>query len=75
MLRTLPPSESEECARAHDVGMARVMDRLLALPGDPHEQEVALNLASLLMRMGGLGLRRALRMAQQHIGHRGQTRT
>ena len=63
MLRTLPPSESEEYARAHDVGMARVMDRLLALPGDPHEQEVALNLASLPMRMGGLGLRRALRMA------------
>ena len=26
MLRTLPPSESEEYARAHDVGMARVMD-------------------------------------------------
>ena len=62
MLRTLPPSESEEYARAHDVGMARVMDRLLALPGDPHEQEVALNLASLPMGMGGLGLRRALRM-------------
>ena len=36
MWRTLPPSESEEYAGAHDLGMARVMDRLLALPGDPH---------------------------------------
>ena len=40
-----------------------VMDRLLALPGDPHEQEVGLNLASLPMRIRGLGLRRVLRMA------------
>ena len=59
MLRTLQPSQSEEYARSHDLGMARVMDRLLALPGDPHEQEVARNLASLPMRMGCLGLRRA----------------
>ena len=39
------------------------MCTLLALPGDRHDQEMAHNIASLPMRMGGLGLRRALRIA------------
>ena len=39
------------------------MSTLLALPGDRQDQEMAHNIASLPMRMGGLGLRRALRMA------------
>ena len=63
MLRTLPPPQSEEYAQAHDAGMLRVMDTLLALSGDPQEVEVAHNIASLPMRLGGLGLRRAQRMA------------
>ena len=63
MLRTLPPSQSEVYARGHDSGMERVMRTLLALPGDRHDQEMAHNIASLPMRMGGLGLRRALRIA------------
>ena len=40
------------------------MDNLLGgLPGEVHEQEVARNIASLPMRMGGLGIRSAQRMA------------
>ena len=63
MLWTLPPSQSPEYAQAHDAGMLRVMDTLLALSGDPQEVELAHNIASLPMRLVGLGLRRAQRMA------------
>ena len=63
MLRTLPPSQSEEYAQAHDAGMLRVMDTLLALSGDPQEVEVAHNIASLPMRLGSLGLRSTQIMA------------
>ena len=63
VFRTLPPSQSEVYARGHDLEMERVMSKLLALPRDRQDQEVAHNIASLPMRMGGLGLRRALRMA------------
>ena len=41
MLRILPPSQSEEHAQAHDAGMFRVMNTLLALSGKPQEVEVA----------------------------------
>ena len=58
-----PPSQSEDYAQAHDAGMLRVMDTLLALSGDPQEVEVAHNIASLPMRLGGLGLRSVQRMA------------
>ena len=51
-LRTLPPSQSEEYAQAHDAGMLRVMDTLLPLSGNPQEVEVAHNTASLPMRLG-----------------------
>ena len=51
VLRTLPPSQSEVYARGHDLGMERVMSTLLALPGDPHDQEVAHNIASPPVRM------------------------
>ena len=44
MLWTLPPSQSGECAQAHDAGMLRVMDTLLALFGNPQEVEVAHNI-------------------------------
>ena len=55
MLRTLPPSQSEEYAQAHDAGMLRVMDTLLALSGNPQEVEVAHNIAILADAFGGLG--------------------
>ena len=53
VLRTLPQSQSEVYARGHDLGMERVMSTLLALPGDPHDLEVAHNIASPPVRMGG----------------------
>ena len=52
MLQTLQPSQSEEYAQAHDAGILRVMDTLLALSGNPQEVEVAHNIASLPMRLG-----------------------
>ena len=64
IIRTLPPSQSADYAQGHDEGMKRTMDNLLGgLPGEVHEQEVARNIASLPMRMGGLGIRSAQRMA------------
>ena len=61
---TLPPSQSSEYALLHDAGMLRAMKSLLGgLPGEPQEKEDACRLATLPMRMGGLGLRSATRMA------------
>ena len=37
-LRTMPPSQSAECARAHDEGMWQVVSTLLDLHGE-HDQE------------------------------------
>ena len=52
LLRTLPPSESGQCA-VHDEGMMRVMDSLMGgLPGEPQAKEDAHRLATLPMRMG-----------------------
>ena len=63
-LRTLPPSQSSEYAILHDVGMLRAMKSLLGgLPGEPQEKKDACRLATLPMRMGGLGLRSATGMA------------
>ena len=65
LLRTLPPSVSASCATGHDAGMQRTMEALLGgLPGDPIQKRVAHTISSLPMRMGGLGLRSASRMAQ-----------
>ena len=63
ILRTLPPSQSAEYAQRHDDGMKQTMDNLLRLPGEVHEQDMARNIASLQMGMGGLGIRSAQRMA------------
>ena len=64
LLRTLPPSQSKQYAIAHDEGMMRVMDSLMGgLPGESQAKEDAYRLATLPMRMGGLGLRSATRMA------------
>ena len=63
-LRTLPPSQSAEYARAHDQGMWTACQALLGgLPGDEASVEMARLIASLPMRLGGLGLRSALRTA------------
>ena len=63
-LRTVPPSLSAAYAAGHDRGMQQVMNRLLeGLPGDQRQQEVARTIASLPIRMGGLGIRSATRMA------------
>ena len=40
ILLTLPPSQSADYAQGHDEGMKQTMDRLLGLPGEPHEQEL-----------------------------------
>ena len=51
-------------AQGHDRGMNEGMTSLLeGLPGDPQQQHEAEQLATLPMRMGGLGLRSASRMA------------
>ena len=64
LLRTLPPRQSAEYAQCHDDGMMRVMDGLMeGLTGTGEEKTEAHQLASLPMRLGGLGLRSAVRMA------------
>ena len=66
MLRTVPPSRSFRCAQGHDAGMQRAMEVLLgSLPGDDAQVEMARNMTTLPLRMGGLGLRSALRMATE----------
>ena len=57
-IRTLPPSQSAMYSAGHDVGMRRAMRTILGrLPGDVTQQEVAERIATLPMRLGGLGLR------------------
>ena len=64
LLRTMPHSRSSTYAQAHDAGMQQAMQSLLGeLPGSAQEEQVACQLASLPMRMGGLGLRSAARLA------------
>ena len=64
LLRTLPPSQSAQYARAHDDGMWATAQRLLGeMPGSTAELGMAKDLASLPMRLGGLGLRSAGRTA------------
>ena len=62
LLRTLPPSQSKTYAREHDAGMWATAQTLLGgLPGTPAEQATARDLASLPLRLGGAGLRSAVR--------------
>ena len=63
-LRCVPPELSITYAEEHDRGMMEVMGTLLeGLPGDLQQQHEAAQLATLPMRMGGLGLCSASRMA------------
>ena len=64
LLRTVPPSLSEVYAQGHDAGMQRTMESLLrTLPGDNSQIEMARHITSVPLRMGGLGLRSAQRLA------------
>ena len=63
-LRTIPPNRSTLYAACHDEGMMKVMDEVLGgLLGDNAQKATAERIASLPMRLGGLGLRSAKRMA------------
>ena len=63
-LRTMPPSASEKYAREHDEGIWSTVKALLVeVPGSEQELADAAQVASLPMRMGGLGLRSAQRCA------------
>ena len=62
-LRTLPPGESREYAEGHDEGMMDAMRSLLGgLPGTEVQKYEATQIATLPMRLGGLGIRSARRM-------------
>ena len=64
VIRTLPPELSAEYASEHDRGMWRTVVAFLGLmPGTPEQLDRAKIVASLPMRMGGLGLRSAGRCA------------
>ena len=63
-LRTMPPSVSEKYAREHDEGIWSTVKALLnEVPGSEQGLTDAAQVASLPMRMGGLGLRSAQRCA------------
>ena len=63
-LRTVPPDQSARYAVGHDLGMRRAMESVLgSFPGTERQKESAHELATLPMRLGGLGLRSARRMA------------
>ena len=59
-LRTIQPEGSEEFAAAHDTAISRVFNSLLDIRGD----QSTFNLASLPCRLGGVGLRNAVRGAR-----------
>ena len=63
-LRTLTPSKSMEYARQHDVGNVTTVEALLSgLTEDTDQNDTAWHIASLPMRLGGLGLRSAKRIS------------
>ena len=64
LFRTVPPTQSVAYAHGHDDGMWRALEGVLGrLPGNQRQIEVAHSLTSLPMRLGGLGLRSAARIA------------
>ena len=63
-LRTVPPRQSAPYAAYHDSGMWQAVAAVLGrMPGNTTQQEMAHGIATLPMRLGGLGLRSATRMA------------
>ena len=68
-LRTLPPSQSAWFAGRLDSGMMETMEEILGgLPGDEVQKGRAKEVATMPMRLGGLGLRSAARMAPAAFG-------
>ena len=64
VLRTVPPRQCAGYACGHDFGMQRTMEALLVrFPGSSAQVEMAQHITTLPMRMGGLGLRSAMRTA------------
>ena len=64
-LRTVPPSQTGTYAVGEDRGMMQAMERLLGgFTGGGDQQVRARQIASLPMRLGGLGMRSAGRMSQ-----------
>ena len=60
-LRTVPPAQSATYANSHDVGMWTATETVLGrLPGSVEQKDMARCLATLPMRLGGLGLRSAI---------------
>ena len=56
LLRTVPPRQCAGYAHGHDSWMQRTMEALLGrIPGSPMQVEMARNITTLPMRMGGLG--------------------
>ena len=63
-LRTVPPQQSDPYSASHDSGMWQAVATLLGrMPGNTTQQEMARDIATLPMRLGGLGLRSATRVA------------
>ena len=59
-LRTLPPSLSSRYAQDHDEGIWGTVEAILQqVPGEVEERNFAREIATLPMRIGGLGLRSA----------------
>ena len=70
-IRTLPPESSHECVLEYDAGMWRTALALLGeIPGTASEVRDAEEMATLPIRMGGLGLQAAA--PQQRVGPRGR---
>ena len=64
MLRTLPPSQSTSYAESHDTRMWTCARKLLQISAaNEQDLSVAQQLTTLPMRLGGLGLRAAVRTA------------
>ena len=62
-LRTVPFAQSATCTHSHDVGMWTATETVFGrLPGNVQQKDMARCLATLPMRLGGLGLRLATRM-------------
>ena len=63
-LRTVPPAQSATYANSHDAGMWTATETVLGrLTRSVEQKDMARCLATLPMRLGGLGLRSATRMA------------
>ena len=63
LLRTLMPTDSCGYARKHDEGMQQAMFKLLSLTAHQQKMQQVKDMMSLPMRLGGLGMRSATRVA------------